>query len=556
MPQGNQRSAKTVDNRCGLGCRGFGRDHFAKGNKMKIACLCVGMAMAGAWMAAAGELPSATFIANWNGDTGTAGLDGDFPPGWAVAKGLEGVPGPVITTSGKYGAGAIDLTDVAPEATSADNPSLKYLSKDVVDPNIGTVMFWVRHEDVPANHTIRYFYAEFPKLSNTNGFLQLSKTGQDSLNRLNFTVYDGSGYQYHYLDGGWSAINDQQFHHLCITWNNTTDTVGIYIHDQNGNLQLSKVSTINSWSMALPDTNSTFWVADNDYLARGPHGVLDDYAISSDALNVDQIKAVLASEASPVPPPVGAGRIPAATFIANWNGDMGTGGLNANYPVGWGASGLEGTPGPAITTSGKYGAGAIDLTDVFPKTTSADNPSIKFLARDVVHPNTGSVMFWIRHGTILSGDEMRYFYYGDNDGHYFSLSKHATLDRMYFTIGDGSGFRYFYMEYGWSALNDSKWHHVAVTWDNATGTICMYIHNLLGKLQISKTAVVTGWAIKEPDADDCFFVADNDFHARGANGVLDDYSISREVLTLSQIETALLSEAVRPPPHGTAILFR
>jgi len=518
---------------------------------MKIVCLSLIVCLSVSFVSA-GVVPEATFIATWNGDTGNSGIDANYSSENTVADVIEGTPGPVVIASAKYGNGAIDLTDVYPTTTSSDNPSLAYPALSVVDQDVGSVMFWIRCDG--ATDDMRFFYAEFPE----GKYITLLQGS--SIDRL-YLMINAQTLQYLYIDGGRSLINDNQWHHLSVTWDNSTDTVCMYIHDKDGILELSNTAVITSWSLLPPTVTSDFWLSDNEYHSRGSNGILDDYVISSKALTLSEIETSIIGEATlhaSVP-----AYIPSTTFIANWNGNTGSSGFDGDYSKGNAvAQGIEGTPGPIIRNSGKYGVGAIDLTDVFPTVTSSDNPSLKYFSQNIVNPNIGTVMVWVRHLEPAVNDEMRYFYaqypFQDSAAGFISFTKNGadTLDRLYLSIGDSSGtIQHLYIAGGWSAINDNLWHHLSITWDNSTDTVCMYIHDKDGNLQLSNTTVITSWSIASPDASSYFWVADNDYTSRGVNGLMDDYVISSKAFTLSEIGTYIMGEATVQPPLGTVIIL-
>lgn len=197
------------------------------------------------------------FLAHYDGNTGSGGLDADYAAGNPTAVGTGGL----IDSGAKFGLGSLDgLT--ASGTVNYDTASNFNLPS-------GTIEMWVN-----ADNWADSAFAGFFAASGGGGDIRMQKTSGNALQ-----VYMAAGGEVWSLTSGALAL-DQEWHHLAWTWDFNANKSAIYL---DGNVLTSAVST----SGGLPTinylgaVNPTFEVGTIQNGSAAFNGLIDEFRISS-----------------------------------------------------------------------------------------------------------------------------------------------------------------------------------------------------------------------------------------------------------------------------------
>lgn len=150
----------------------------------------------------------------------------------------------------------------------------------------------------------------------------------------------------------------------------------------------------------------------------------------------------------------------ATLFLADYDGDTGNSGLDADLAVG---SPTATAANGSISGTAKWGAGALDPTN--------DTSLLSYATAGNFNLNAGTVEMWLRTDTWNSawGGFFNAYIDNSNDIRFWKRSD----GRIQATMNSGAGG--VWNLWGPVLNLDSDWYHVAWTWDFTANTTTMYL---------------------------------------------------------------------------------
>ncbi len=226
----------------------------------------------------------------------------------------------------------------------------------------------------------------------------------------------------------------------------------------------------------------------------------------------------------------------ATLFLADYDGDTGNGGLDADFAVG---STVATAANGAISATAKWGAGAIDP--------SGETELLSYATAGNFNLSAGTIEMWIRTDT-----------WNTEWGGFFNAYIDNSNDIRFWKRNDGR--LQAYMDSGADGWNlwgpvlnlGSDWYHLAWTWDSVADTTTMYLDGVPQASSLFFSGVTT--AIEYTGTVDANFEVGAAQNGLEFQGQIDDFRISATDLYGGQSFTPPTGPYVIPEPGSLSML--